>query len=997
MLAIFPIVFLILPFAAHADAAIGAPARWSDTQDPSIPAVGFDRDVDLVRRLASAGYKAQADMLITKLKTIPGLTEVQKAELSFAEASNLVELFDKERDFDKSRGFYDQAKKAVTEFIKIAPKGDSLTKANYFSGDLDRRFGEKIIEQIKRESNAEKVNALRTEGEKAFQAAIKYFAERKAELFGKLQANSLDPKESPDYQAAAYAVPVCYLSFAYLYPVGDANRIACLQKANERFEEYASDAPEGSMAFYESHVKWGNARRDLGGKIALEAVDCYSQALDLLYVTDANGDKFPIPANDPDLKPSVKTLIIEAVTEASRMWLVKKDYDQILKYYIDVRVSMPQLEKESMQGLELILEAAKAYDAIGKRDQAKTEAKRITKNASPDLAVVQEARELLTRLGESAENSEEVTLIQVVGAVERQIGEKNFPDAIRAFQQARDRWRGTSAERKFWPDLILRGALAYQGAGRSLEANLLFSDAGDRFVSNKDMSAQAYLAAEYEACRVWVATKSPWCESLAQETIDKMQAQDSTTPQFAQAQQVFLQTQQIVGGKKPIELAKIGEEQLKGLSKTEPKYGRIVYDTAMKYFRAGVGGILDPKERAQVSPSREGSERCFDEYLEWTKAQQTIDPAEVAKIDERTVSSYITKAEMWLWDPPAVEKTLSYLQVVEDKSSKSASAKARMGDVEKLKFRAHLRENKLDLAIQIADGMYTKDPASPKTAWVLKKLADTTYEMLKKEKDPKKRELLVDVGLKSYKNWVVVGEKQAAEKQVASGLGATDYNTVATNVLILGLHKNNIEKWPGTFFRLEGKKFEYLEPAEFSASLFQKAIASNDVTPAGLRVSDARYLRGQILGLLMKWKDVVSEYQTIVKDDSLLSDDGKSLNRPSREKEKDMKYSVEGLLNDLAWANAQLAARGDKDAGKEAQRLAALVISYTQPKSSSAKLPFDFWFARYTTIYSMVKNGERRLAQDQMMEYRRTDKDLDNGEYEFKKRFEDLEQLLKEK
>lgn len=987
-----PCFFLIAPSfeAAESVARISVTPRvahYSLVQD-AIPAAGFDRDADLARKLAANGYKTQADWLIAKLKSAPGITETQKAELAFVEASNLIELFASERDFEKSRAIYESAKKTIGEFIKIAPKGESLIQANYQNGDLDRRFGEKIIEQIKREPNAEKAAALRTEGEKVFASAIKYFAERADELKRKADEESRDLKEDREYQVAAYAVPQAYLSAAYLYPAGDQSRTTKLQNAESRFEQYCTDAPEGTMAYFDANVKWGNARRDLG---RTDAVDCYSQALELLYYRDANNEKFPLPPNDADLTPQSRFLIIEAVTEASRMWNAAKEYDQVIQYYTDVRTAMPQLETaEGPRALELIYEAARAYDESGKKDQAKIEAKRIVKSASPDMAVAQEARELLIKLGESVDSSEEVTLVQVVGAIERQLKDSNFPEAIRAFQQARDRWRGTVAEKKFWGDLLLRGAISYQNAGRALEANLLFSEIGEKFPQHRD-APKALLASVLEACKVWKTTKAEWGGALAQEGLDRLQSQFADAPETQDAQQLFLQTQQLVGGKKQIELAKIGEEQLKGLSKTEPKFGRIVYETAMRYYRAGVNGIIDPKQKSDIAPSREGAERCFDMYLEWVKAQQTLDPVEIAKMEERSVGCLLSKAEMWLWEPgSAVEKTLAFVQQLQESASKSNAAKAKASDIEKVKMRAYLKQNKLDAAVQVADGMYVKDPASPKTSWMLKKIADVSFDMMKaaekdKEKDPKKRESLADTALKFYKNWVVASEKQS------SALGASDYNFVATRLFQLGLVKNNVDRWPGNFYGVDPAKFPYLEPAQLSAELYQKAVAANEAAPsANFDPSEARYRRGQVLGLLLKWKEVVADYEQIARDDGIIDEEGRTLKVGGSRR-----YKPEALANDLAWAYAQLAAQGSKDAGKMAQKYSSFAINYAMPKSSSTKLPFDVWYARYTLVYSMVKNGERSAGNEQLAQIKATDRDYDAGEFGFKAKFEALEAQLK--
>lgn len=965
--------------------------------DEGVPPAGFERDADYARKLASLGYKRHADELIKRLKSSAGITDAQKAELSFVEATNLIEVFAKERDFEESRKIYDLAKKAIAEYIKIAKPGPSLTEANYHNGDLDRRFGEKVAEQIKREPPGERVNTLIAEGEKAFQSAIGYFSDRKSQMKEKAESESKTAQDEKEYQVAAYAVPNTYLSYAYLYPSGNSKRESNLRQAAAKFEDYCTEAPEGTMAFYDGTVKWGASLRDLAVELGADATrakekkvaeeieglyaqaaDCFAQALQLLYWRDDENNEIAFKPGDPELDERARFLIVEALTEASRMWMKQKgSLGFIIKRYEDARGAMPTFEQESPKGFDLVYLAARAYEETGNKAKASSEAKRIVKNAPPDLLVVQDAKELLTKLGETAEDSENVTMIQVVGAIEAQLRQGNFPDAVRAFQRSRERWRGTVAEKKYWPELLLRGALAYQQCGRPLEAYLLFYEIGDRYPQSKD-APKALAAAVYEACKVWKTLKGEWAGQLVSEAVDKLQSQFPEAPEAQEAQQANLQTQQLVGGKSQVELARIGEEQLKSLSKTEPKYGRITFETAQRYYRGGASALSDKKKSNDVVEARAGAERCFDMYVEWAGAQQTLDPVEKAKIDERTITSLISKAQMWLWEPgSAVEKTLSILSQVEERASKSASARARAFETEQIKARAFIRQNRLDQAVSIADAMFSKDPSNARTAATLKRVADVTWDAIRAEKDPAKKDKLIDQGMKFYRNWIAAGEKGQ------SAISAVDYNSVGAKMFQLGLFKNGVEAWPGSYFRVDLAKFPYQEAARESADLFARAVTANEQSPqGGFDAQLARYRRGQVLGLLQQWRDLVAEYKTLMTEESM--DDGRELKAiPGRA------YKTEQVANDLAWAFAQLSAQGDKEAGKEAIRLASLALIATTPKGS-AKPTFDFWFARYISVFAMVRNGDLKLAGDTMLEYYRSDKDLDNNEFGFKTRFETL-------
>ncbi|MFN0207120.1 MAG: hypothetical protein ACKVS6_12525 [Planctomycetota bacterium] len=965
-----------LTFAPFTIVAALAGNLFAFQDSGALPPVGFERDADLARKLAGMGHKKHADWLIDKLRKTPNITEAQRAELSFVEATNLVSLFENERDYDKARGTYDQAIAAIDGYLKIAKPGPSTVVANYLKGDLDRRLGERITDQIRREPSAEKKGVLLADGEKAFQRAIAYFAARREEIHNKLVADGADPSQDRDYLAALYAVPNTYLSYAMMYPKEDAKQQSLLTSAESQFEKFIMDCPEGSIAYFEAAVKWGNARRELGNT---DAVDCYQQALELMYWRDEDNEKHVVEPGD--LKQEEKALIIEAVTEASRLWNLQKSYSEITDAYADVRKAIPKFDEEFAKGFELIFEAARAYDALGKIDDAKREARRIVTKAPPDLFVYNEARELLARHGESAEVMGEVTLSQAVGMIESFMKKDMYPEAVRAYYTTRDRYRGTPAEAKFLPEMMWRGGISYHRGGRALEAYLLLLELGEKFPQFAE-SPKALSGAVDNACRVWIATKAPWGEDLAQRALDKLQQDHPDNPITAETYALFLQAQQLVGGKSPIELAKLGEEQLKPLSKTELKYGRIVFDTGLKYYRAGNSALGDAKKKLEVEQARVGADRCFDLYLEWVAAQTTLDQSEVLKNQDRQATSYLNKAQMWLWEPGSdINKVLENVQKLEDFAGKVAAARAKLFDAELVKLRALSKQGKFDQAATIADGMFSKDAANPRTASAQKRIAESAWESIKTEKDVKKREALIDQALKFYRHWIKSGEKQQ------NALDSVNYYEVGQKFFQLALLKNGMEPktYPASFYLLDLAKFPYQDPLREGEKLFESAVKADTGTRSDFSAPVARYIRGQILGILQNWKALVAEYEEIVKSEELIDTKEDALVAVKGRRN----YRSEQIVNDLAWAHAKLAAAGDKEAGKRAQELASKAIRFTDP--GSKKPTFDYWFAKYINVFATIKNGERVRAQEALKEYRRLDREFDNNEFGFKAKFEALE------
>jgi hypothetical protein len=266
----------------------------------------------------------------------------------------------------------------------------------------------------------------------------------------------------------------------------------------------------------------------------------------------------------------------------------------------------------------------------------------------------------------------------------------------------------------------------------------------------------------------------------------------------------------------------------------------------------------------------------------------------------------------------------------------------------------------------------------------LKRVADATWDGLRSEKDAKKREQYIDQSMKFYRNWIRSGEKQQ---------GAVDpvtYNSVGGKMFQLALMKNGMEpkSWPGTFYQVDISKIPFQEPVTEAAKLFESAVKADTGMRSDFDNSLARYRRGQALGLLQNWKELAREYEEIVKNEELIDADGKLKALPAARP-----FSTEQVMNDLAWAYAKIASTGDKEAGKRAQELAGKTIRYTDP--GSRKPTFAFWFAKYTHVYAMAINGERELAKQTLLEYRRLDREYDNGEFQFKAKFEAIEAQLK--
>jgi tetratricopeptide (TPR) repeat protein len=486
-----------------------------------------------------------------------------------------------------------------------------------------------------------------------------------------------------------------------------------------------------------------------------------------------------------------------------------------------------------------------------------------------------------------------------------------------------------------------------------------------------------------QICQLWTATKFTWLEAMAQEALDNFQSAFPDHELHANAQDAFLSAQKKVGGKPPIELAKLVEDQVKGLSKTDPKFGRLTYDAGRSYFAAGV----QTRKKPEKEQARAGAERLWEQYLDWLKGQNTLDPAEKTKNEEKMVYVLLSRAQMWLWEPgAAVEKTFSILQQIEEMSTKVPAAKAKGLEVDQVKVKAYLQQGALDKAVNVVEGMLTKAPDSPRTAFELRRVSDFIWTEVSNVKTreklaPERVTQLLDWGVRYLREWVQLGEKSA------SAIDSNELNTVGKRMFVLGLLKNGVAQYPGTYYRIDHAKFAFQEPTQLAADIFGKAIANsgNNIDV----VNALRYQQGAAFGILQRWKELVDVYQLVVKDDNLLeaTEAGGFKIAPPRQGRP---FNTEKFLNDYAYALAELARKStDKAAGTEAQQIASAVIVATEPKGS-AEPEFDFWFARYICILAADAIGERTKVQERYLFYTRTDKELDNDKFGFRKKIMDI-------
>lgn len=972
-----PLPFLLV--ATVPAIALASPSAALRRQEGGLPAAGFARDSDFAKRLATRGLQKQADWVVGRLEKSPGLTEDQKAAIQYLRATVAIAAFDNEREYDKAKAAYDVAKSSLTNYLKASPNGQFAAEAAYEAGDLDRKLGEKVVQQIKVETNAEKIGELRKTGEDAFKASIDYFRERMGKAKERAIEQGKEPSQDNDYLAAAYAVPNTYLSWAFLYPAGDAKRTDNLKRASSNFEEFLLNVSTEIVLYYEAAVKWGNAKRELNES---DADEVYNLALGLLYGMDEDNNKF---VREPgELIESDRLIILNAAAEIGRLWGLKQQNDQVLQLFSDCRKAIPNLHQYE-RGADLALEAAKIYDATGKKDLAKAEARKVLQAVPPGNPLFSEARILLERLGEGLGSDADLTVQQVVGPVVAKINEGAFADALKVFQQTRERLHGTTAEAKFGAELHFAGGLAYRQAGRPLEAITCWGVVGDRYLQNKEYAPKALFSMVQTACQLWAQSKATWIEGFVTETVEKLQGAFPEHELTQGAIDLRLQTESKVGGKPALELAKGYEETLKGVQKSDPKYGRVTYEAGKKYFTAGIG----TKNRAEKDTARSGAERCWELYLDWAKGASTLDPAELQRIDERSAYVLLSRAQMWLWEPgAAVEKTFAILKDLEERMPKSAAAKGKAIEVEQVKLRAYLQQGALDKAVTVAEGMLSKAPDSPRTAASVKRIGDAIWDETRKNFDklaPERASQLIDWGLRYHREWINVGAR------IADYLDAEDYDIAGTRVFSFGLYKNGIAKWPGTYFLVDPAKFGFQDGAVLASDFLGKAIAAHTAGNPDF-LNKVRFKRGAALGLLQRWKELAEEYRTIIHEDQLLIDDAgvTKLGAPQAGRI----YRPEAVVNDCAYALAELAKKGDKKAGDEALTDALAVAKAMEPKGNQDP-PFEFWFARYIALVAAEGNGQRKVVQDLVNLYRSTDKELDKDKFGFRKRIEEIEKRNK--
>lgn len=951
----------------------------SQDRDSGALAIGFQRDSDFAKRLADRGYRSQAKWVVDRLRGGSGLTEEQKAAIQYVDATIALSAFDLERDFDKAKALYDEAKAAIRAYLAAAPNGADAARARYEGGDLDRKLGEKVITQmgalVKAGGASEKIAELRKVGEEAFQAANDYFQRRMVETRDEAMERNVSLGDYEPWLAAAYAVPNNYLTWAFLYPPGDSKRIANLRSACTNFDDFLLNVNDDRVIYFEAYVKYGNARRELGEADA--ATECYNLALGLMYWSDEDNNRF---LHEPgDLTTNDRQLILNAAAEISKLWNVKAQHDEVLKVFADCKKAIPNLY-EYERGAEFVVEAARAMEALGRRQQAIDECRRVVGTAIPGAPVWNEAKDLLDRLGGAADRV--LTSAEVVGPTVALINDARFADAIRTYQSMRDRIRGTDAEKSFGADLMLAGGRAYQGAGRQLEAILTWGYAAERYPEKVETAAKAYFASVMQVCQLWSATKFAWLETMAQDLLDSFQSNLPDHELLPQAQELFLSSQKKVGGKPPLELARLVEDQLKAISKTDVKFGRLTYDAGKSYYSAG----SQTKKKPEKEQARAGAERMWEQYLDWLKSQSTLDPAEKSRNEDRMVFVLLSRAQMWLWEPgAAVEKTFALLGQIEDMMTKVQAARAKVLEVDQVKVRAYLQQGALDKAIAVVEGMLTKAPDSSRTAFELKRVSDFIWTEVTKSGDKLSHERmtqLLDWGIRYLREWVQTGDKSPGS------IDATALNEAGTRMFQFGLLKNGVTKYPGTFYLIDSAKFAFQEATQLAAEYYEKALASYQGNNVDF-VNTVRYRRGAALGILQRWKELAETYQSIVKDDPILepTEGGGYKIGPPRQGRT---YPAEKFLNDYAYALAQLArAAGDRAAGAEAQQIASAVIVATEPKGA-AEPTFDFWFARYVAMLAADANGERTKVQERYLFYTRTDKELDNDKFGFRKKLTEL-------
>jgi tetratricopeptide (TPR) repeat protein len=974
-----------------AGAVLACAAGIARAQHERAPALGFERDCDLAQRLSERGEREHSVAVIDRVKKSPGLTDVQKATIAFTEATVSVAAFEREKDYEKANALYEIAKRGIDEYLRLAPKGSYAVSASYLKGDLGRNFGEKVVEQIKRETSAEKIGELRKRGEEAFKSAEEHF-KAKAEALKPL-AGDRESAEYREYLAALYAVPNCYYSHAFLFPEGDPGRQLYLERADRDFQEEFFLAVDESLKInFEALVKAGNVNRELGRVDA--AINYYQSAMEALYFFPDPNDpstKTVVPAGELD--PGEISVVLEASAEAAKLHNKLKQPKEVIKRVAELRKAIPKLEQYEQAG-GFLIELALAYEAEGSNEKAIEAASAALSAAGIDSPAGRGAVEVLDRLGGGPGGKvRTVSRAEVLGAVAKAYGDKNYGEAIRLFHRTAARIHGTSGA-EFLPALLYLAGHAYRDGGRPLEAIVVWRSVGDRFPEHK-LAADALGWLVIQVCETWEATNGTWPERIAAEALADLEERFPGSQAATGAQSRYVKTLAKMGKKDPAEVARVVEAQIEKVAETDPTYGSKWLELARMWMNAGITA----SQKSQREEARQHAVKAFEKFLAWAEktSKSTIDPGQLSKLEEQRVESLQGMASTWIWEPGAnPEKALALVQQVEEAAAKSTSARVKqlLTKADDVKLRALLLQGKLDQAITVADGLVQKAPESGVAVMAARRVAEAADKEASKVKqaagagngDKQRFDQLLDWAIRDYGRWIQNGEKQPGR------IGADEYETAGTSIFKLGMWKNGID-WKTSFFQVDSAKLAYKEPLAKAAELFQKAIEANEVArDSKFDEPLTRFKLGQVLGLQASWKGLASEYSKLAERSGALetADGGGAYAlKVSPEVKKSLgKVPIHQTVNEWAYAQAQLAEKGDKKAGTEAQSLAGAVETATNPGSKEGTE--EWWMARYVAVLAAYNNGEYKTVTDKVEYYRTTDKELDQDKFGFKTKILDL-------
>ncbi len=995
----FASALLVLPLVGVASGrALGSTTPISEmassnaTQedlDAKVAPPGFDRDVDFASRLANRNMRDEARWVVADLKGGKNLSELQKASIAFLEARISVSAFDVERDFDKAMIAYESARSAVDSYLKLAPDGAFAGQARYMGGDLDRKLGKKIAEQIRREPSIEKIGEMRKLGEEAFGRAISYFSAQASTLQGPAQTAGPATAAEADFLAALYAVPNAYFDYADLYGKDDPIRAEKLRRAGDLFEEFLLECPSDYTIAFEASVKAGNVWRELGQ--GSRARDYYFVCFELLYWYDQDGNRHVRPPED--FNDALRLLILEAATEYSKLLNREQQYDAVLERVEDVRKGIPNAEEYD---LDFLVEVARAYAGKNQDQKAIEVAQRVRTRAVFGSETFASARDLLESLGVDFEGAGPIPAQEIISPVYAAYQEGRFTDAMRAFERSLSRLRGRPEEAKYGGDLFTLAGQVYQKAGRPIEAILLFETAGTRFPQSR-LAATALLLGVDEACNLWVKTQSkdPWIDEWIQTLLDHLSNGWPDSDPSNQAQSRYISALQKMGLKDAFEVAKLKEDQLRSLSKTDPNLGKRSFDAGLMFFRAG-GLIANVRDKAQLKRMRDdaraGMERTFAQLFDWTAAQTTLDPTERSRNEQKEIEARLCLARAYLWEPGSQpERTQQICREIDDRASRSTIARAKSLDTAELFMTVALKLGKLDDAVRIVEGMSTKAPESSKTVKGLRRVGDAILEEIPKKKDlpPADRIAMIDTATRLYRSWIASGEKQ--EGQVDS----LDYAVAGARLFQLGLWKNDQDLRESFYFDIDPKKLAFRDQLESAVELIKKSLVVNETAPqSDYNAPVNRFRLGQALGALDRWSELAEHYGSLITDLELVVQQPQtSILEINAVAMRSVRLPVIQIVNERAYALARLSEKGDKKAGEEAQLLAAAVVRATDPGTREPTK--EWWMARYVYALACVNNGERVVARNVIESYLVSDRELDRGKWGFAKLIQDLHARVK--